>query len=239
MLNPRFAGLKFPDMSRPETLQKKYVGKLSKRALQLMKWLLCMEPSERPSAEQTLQHAYFEALDKRFVEAFPNPTQGLLAVPQQHQPPPQQQMPPSVNGQRQFSNNSAADAKLLPAHIAEAKATTPLHAQQKDTSSGYKDNAGYKDTKEDVYAYDIAYQHNSNGNGNFSNHPHAQFFSQHTNNTPSNISNSNVNMAQGKGYLSFDQPQGVNNSVNYSMQQQAPSQPPGKLLHLTSLSLPL
>ena len=31
--NPRFAGLKFPDMSRPETLQKKYVGVMSKRAL--------------------------------------------------------------------------------------------------------------------------------------------------------------------------------------------------------------
>ena len=32
----RFAGLKFPDMSKPETLQKRYVGKLSKRALGLM-----------------------------------------------------------------------------------------------------------------------------------------------------------------------------------------------------------
>lgn len=45
MMNARFAGLKFPDMSRPETLQKKYVGKLSKRALSIMKGLLSMEPS--------------------------------------------------------------------------------------------------------------------------------------------------------------------------------------------------
>lgn len=35
--NPRFAGLKFPDMSRPETLQKRYVGNLSKRAMNFMK----------------------------------------------------------------------------------------------------------------------------------------------------------------------------------------------------------
>lgn len=26
--NPRFLGLKFPDMSRPETLEKRYVGKV-------------------------------------------------------------------------------------------------------------------------------------------------------------------------------------------------------------------
>eukprot|EP00291_Cryptomonas_curvata_P028786 CAMPEP_0172208780 /NCGR_PEP_ID=MMETSP1050-20130122/34694_1 /TAXON_ID=233186 /ORGANISM="Cryptomonas curvata, Strain CCAP979/52" /LENGTH=231 /DNA_ID=CAMNT_0012888473 /DNA_START=376 /DNA_END=1067 /DNA_ORIENTATION=+ len=31
--NPRFVGLKFPDMSRPETLEKRYVGKVTKKAL--------------------------------------------------------------------------------------------------------------------------------------------------------------------------------------------------------------
>ena len=34
--NPRFLGLKFPDMTRPESLAKKYLGKLTKRALNLM-----------------------------------------------------------------------------------------------------------------------------------------------------------------------------------------------------------
>ena len=31
--NPRFSGLKFPEVKQPETLQQKYVGKLSKRAM--------------------------------------------------------------------------------------------------------------------------------------------------------------------------------------------------------------
>lgn len=66
MMNNRFAGLKFPDMSKPETLQKKYVGKLSKRALNIMRALLSMEPKERPSAEESLQHPYFESLDKKY-----------------------------------------------------------------------------------------------------------------------------------------------------------------------------
>jgi cyclin-dependent kinase-like len=38
--NPRFLGLKFPDMSRPETLQRKYVGKLTKRGFLFMKNLI-------------------------------------------------------------------------------------------------------------------------------------------------------------------------------------------------------
>ena len=40
MLSRRFLGLKFPDMSRPETLEKRYVGKLTKKALSFMKALL-------------------------------------------------------------------------------------------------------------------------------------------------------------------------------------------------------
>lgn len=68
MINPRFAGLKFPDMSRPETLQKKYVGKLSKRALTIMRSLLSMEPKERPGASECLQHAYFEGLEKKYQQ---------------------------------------------------------------------------------------------------------------------------------------------------------------------------
>jgi cyclin-dependent kinase-like len=43
--NPRFIGLKFPDVSKPETLEKKYTGKLSTKALSLMIGLLKMDPS--------------------------------------------------------------------------------------------------------------------------------------------------------------------------------------------------
>ena len=60
--NPRFVGLKFPDMSRPETLQKKYVGSLSRRALGFMKSVLQMEPQDRASSTACLQHPYFEDL---------------------------------------------------------------------------------------------------------------------------------------------------------------------------------
>jgi cyclin-dependent kinase-like len=38
--NPRFVGLKFPEITKPETLEKRYMTSLSKKALQLMIGLL-------------------------------------------------------------------------------------------------------------------------------------------------------------------------------------------------------
>jgi cyclin-dependent kinase-like len=66
--NPRFVGLKFPDMSRPETLQKKYVGTLSKRSLSFMQALLQMEPHQRYSSRECLEHPYFEDIRHEHIK---------------------------------------------------------------------------------------------------------------------------------------------------------------------------
>lgn len=58
--NPRFVGLKFPDVSKPETLEKRYSAKLSKKALSLMVGLMKMDPSQRLTGEQALMHEYFD-----------------------------------------------------------------------------------------------------------------------------------------------------------------------------------
>jgi len=60
--NPRFLGYKFPDLSRPETLERKYAGKASKLAISFMKELLQMDSSKRPTAEEALNHPYFDTL---------------------------------------------------------------------------------------------------------------------------------------------------------------------------------
>ncbi len=60
--NPRFAGLKFPDMSRPETLQKKYVGVLSKRALNFCRSIMQMDPADRLSCSECIGHNFFEGM---------------------------------------------------------------------------------------------------------------------------------------------------------------------------------
>lgn len=65
--NPRFVGLKFPDMSRPETLHKKYGSKLPKMPLAFMKSLLQMEPSDRATSRDCLDHAYFDDIRHEYI----------------------------------------------------------------------------------------------------------------------------------------------------------------------------
>lgn len=66
--NPRFIGLKFPEITRPETIEKKYIGKLSKTALQFMKGLISMDPNERMTADDALKHAYFDDIREDTIE---------------------------------------------------------------------------------------------------------------------------------------------------------------------------
>lgn len=57
--NERFAGFKFPDMSRPEKLRCKYGRKVSKRALSFMNNMLNMEPKCRMASDTCQQHPFF------------------------------------------------------------------------------------------------------------------------------------------------------------------------------------
>lgn len=56
--NERFAGFKFPDMSRPEKLRSKY-RKLSKRASSFMNSVLQMDPKRRMTTDACMKHPFF------------------------------------------------------------------------------------------------------------------------------------------------------------------------------------
>lgn len=74
--NPRFLGLKFPDMSRPETLEKRYLGKVTKKLIQFMKSLLKMEPTERANSTECLDHPYLEGIAEKDKDRRPLPSRG-------------------------------------------------------------------------------------------------------------------------------------------------------------------
>jgi cyclin-dependent kinase-like len=55
-------GFKFPEISKPETIEKKYVGKMSSKALSLMSGMLQMELGKRLTAIECLAHPYFDGM---------------------------------------------------------------------------------------------------------------------------------------------------------------------------------
>lgn len=60
--NPRYVGLKFPEISKPETIERRYLGKLSKKALNFLKLLLKMDPAERPTIQEAMGHPLFDGI---------------------------------------------------------------------------------------------------------------------------------------------------------------------------------
>ncbi|OMJ72142.1 hypothetical protein SteCoe_29479 [Stentor coeruleus] len=60
MKNPHFLGLRFPEITKFETLEKRYLGKIGKIGLSFIKSLLAMNPDDRPTASQALNHPYFD-----------------------------------------------------------------------------------------------------------------------------------------------------------------------------------
>ena len=66
--NPRFVGFKFPELSKPETIEKKYVGKMSSKALNLMAGMLSMVEDERLTAIECLAHPYFDGMRSDEIE---------------------------------------------------------------------------------------------------------------------------------------------------------------------------
>eukprot|EP00762_Andalucia_godoyi_P008503 ANDGO_05755.mRNA.1 Cell division control protein 2 homolog 3 len=140
--NPRFIGYKFPDMSKPETIEKKYFGKLTKKALHFIKGLLKKDPAERLSAGQCLEHPYFEGLKEEWEKRFkrPTPTPSLSTpTPAGHSSQPslqsqtQSQPQTQVQGQSHSQSQSQSQSQGMqpPSH---AHASGPVVPPLRDAS---------------------------------------------------------------------------------------------------------
>jgi serine/threonine protein kinase len=92
--NPRYVGTKLPfpigyKPSPNHTLEKRYLGKLSKKALNFMKSILRMDENDRVTAQQAFDHPYFESLrkwDAQRITGNPNTilnSQTVLLIQQQ------------------------------------------------------------------------------------------------------------------------------------------------------------
>jgi cyclin-dependent kinase-like len=165
MSNPRFAGLKFPDMSKPETLQKKYMGKLSRRALNFMKALLMMDPADRPSANMCLSSPYFEGMDTTPPQPVPAPSSGSGGP----------QASSNTNGGQSQGNTSSATPRQsqqgqqqqqqqqwqLPAPTKQATVDSGVGSEEK----GYKSLAGQQQQQYSMYNQSQSKSFFNPGNG--------------------------------------------------------------------------
>ena len=59
---PIFNGKSLLNVTKPETLEKRYMGKFSKKAISFMKGLLALDPKKRLNGNTVFKHAYFEKL---------------------------------------------------------------------------------------------------------------------------------------------------------------------------------
>lgn len=66
--NPNFKGKKLIEVSKPETLERRYMGKLSKSAIHFMKLLLHPDPKQRLKGDAVFTHPYFE----NYPDPFPS-----------------------------------------------------------------------------------------------------------------------------------------------------------------------
>lgn len=60
--------MKFPELKNPETLEKHYVGKMSKNSISLMAGMLEMDPKQRFTAIDALEHSYFDTVRDEEIE---------------------------------------------------------------------------------------------------------------------------------------------------------------------------
>lgn len=72
--NTRYQGLKFPEIAHPETLEARYAPVMNDIEIELMKKMLDMDPYQRITARQAIEHDYFDELRAKDPE-YNNPTE--------------------------------------------------------------------------------------------------------------------------------------------------------------------
>ncbi|CAD8081646.1 unnamed protein product [Paramecium primaurelia] len=69
--NQRYIGMKFPDIIKNETIEKRYQGKMCHKGLNFLKSCLIMDPNRRITAIECLEHQYLQDLWNKENEVRP------------------------------------------------------------------------------------------------------------------------------------------------------------------------
>ncbi|KAF1318250.1 Cmgc/cdkl protein kinase, partial [Globisporangium splendens] len=111
--NPRFSGMKMPEVKHPETLYRKFSGRLSKKGICFLEGTVQLCPEDRLTSEECLKHPYFEGLSS----IFPDGMVGISNTSSSHY-------------------QSQAEVKPLPLHFAEKVSSTAAAMATEDELFG-------------------------------------------------------------------------------------------------------
>mmetsp|Transcript_81505 Transcript_81505/g.174644 ORF Transcript_81505/g.174644 Transcript_81505/m.174644 type:complete len:526 (-) Transcript_81505:129-1706(-) len=117
-----FKDVKFPDVSKPETLEKRYAGKMAEPQMQLLKGVLEMSPGKRFTAKAALKLPWFKGI--KLPKAPPRPPSPSQTTSRpQSRPPSQQPRPLQEQQPRRGSKGSGAAERAASPLIASAVCT--------------------------------------------------------------------------------------------------------------------
>ena len=136
--NPRFIGLTFPDVTKPETLERHYGSKMGEVELEFLKSLLEMDPRRRLTAQQALAHRYFDGMrsqeeEQTMVEEEQAEDEDLLEKPVQMN---NRALSPDayIQGKNQSQLKQTYNQALLSTTVA---ASTNVHHSSSKIKSNY------------------------------------------------------------------------------------------------------
>jgi serine/threonine protein kinase len=78
--NPQYKNARLLEVNKPETLERRYLGKLSRQAISFMKGLLHPDPVQRLNGETVFNHPYFESYNDPFPKSDNNLNTSQLVV---------------------------------------------------------------------------------------------------------------------------------------------------------------
>lgn len=154
--NPRFLGIQFPDIGRPETLEKRYLRRMPKQQMQLLKGALVMEPRRRLPARDVLSRPWFDGIKlPRSLRPMPAPRQEASRAQSRQDSRPDSSSSTTItqaaNNSFAHSNSSSVAAQRAAAAEAAALSRAPdlQRPPSQPSNAGPQEQSDHRGSRDD------------------------------------------------------------------------------------------
>lgn len=146
-INHRFRGLKFPAITNPQTLKKRYSGILSSDLLDFMEKVLQLEPQKRLTTSQCVEHHAFNEGQKKKAPPAKNESESSIEDTSIHED--WQSNEPVTPGNRKLKSVLKESAPSSSLSSKKAHQTSKQKKQQQQPEIPYQYNFAFHSSKKD------------------------------------------------------------------------------------------